>query len=144
VDPSTPRRWLPAVLVVGALYCLAGLGFGTLANHALSQQGRVIWRLAAWVISAVAFAAHVWHEHRRLQSVPPLAAFHTALAVALGAFGLAVGATLHSLTTSSPRHFPALMLLVWPLITAVPAFVVALAAAAALARLGHPTGDQSR
>ena len=94
-----------------------------------------MWRLAAWLVSAGAFGAHIWHEHRRLQSSPQLTAARASLAVALGAFGLAVGATVHAVTASSPRHFPALMLVVWPLITAVPAFVVALAATAALAWL---------
>jgi hypothetical protein len=135
VNSSIPRRWLPAVLIVGALYLIAGLGFGTLASRALSQHGRVMWRLGAWVISAVAFAAHIWYEHRWLRSAPPLAAFHTSLAVALGAFGLAVGASVHALTASGPQHFPPLMLVVWPVITAVPAFTVALVATAGLARL---------
>ena len=91
-----------------------------------------MWRLAAWAVSAAAFAAHLWHEHGRLQRSARLAAFHTSLAVALGAFGLAVGATVHAVTASPPQHFPALMLVVWPVITAVLAFVVALAIAAGL------------
>jgi len=94
-----------------------------------------MWRLAAWLVSAGAFAAHIWHEQGRLQTSPQTAAFHTSVAVALGAFGLAVGASIHALTASSSRHFPALMLLIWPVVTGVPAFVVALTAAAGLARL---------
>ena len=118
---------------IGAVYCLAGLAFGALAARAGSPQIRVMWRFAAWLVSAGAFAEHIWHEHRRLQSLPPITALHAALAVALGAFGLAVGASLHGLSASSPHPFPALMLLVWPLITAVPAFLVALAVSAGLA-----------
>jgi len=91
-----------------------------------------MWRLAAWLVSAGAFTAHIWHEHRRLQTSPQTTAFHTSVAVALGAFGLAVGASIHSLTASSPQHFPAIMLLIWPVVTAVPAFVVALTATAGL------------
>ena len=132
MDPSNSRRWLGTVLLVGAVYCLAGLAFGALAARAGSLQVRVMWRLAAWLVSAGAFGAHIWHEHRRLQSSPQITAFHASLAVALGAFGLAVGASIHALTASSPQHFPVLMLLVWPLMTAVPAFVVALAATAGL------------
>ena len=132
MDPSNSRRWLGTVLLVGAVYCLAGLAFGALAARAGSLQVRVMWRLAAWLVSAGAFGAHIWHEHRRLQSSPHIAAFHVSLAVALGAFGLAVGASIHALTALSPQHFPVLMLLVWPLMTAVPAFVVALAATAGL------------
>ena len=135
MDPSSSRRWLGAVLIVGAVYYLAGLAFGALAARAGSPQLRVMWRLSAWLVSAVAFAAHIWHEHRRLQSSPKITAFHASLGVALGALGLAVGAGIHALTASSPQHFPVLMLLVWPLITAVPAFIVALAASASLAWL---------
>ena len=135
MDPSSSRRWLRVVLLVGAVYCLAGLAFGALAGRAGSPQLRTLWRLAAWLVSAGAFTAHIWQEHRRLQSSPRITAWRTSLAVALGAFGLAVGATVHAVTASSPHHFPALMLLVWPLITAVPAFVVALAATAGLAWL---------
>jgi hypothetical protein len=55
------------------------------------------------------------------------------LAVALGAFALAVGANVHALRTGS-RHgllIPALVL--WPLLTGIPAYVVALVAVAGLA-----------
>ena len=129
---SSSRRWVGAVLLVGVVYCLAGLVFGALAARAGSPQVRVMWRLAAWLVSAGAFTAHIWHEHRRLQTSPQTTAFHTSVAVALGAFGLAVGASIHSLTASSPQHFPAIMLLIWPVVTAVPAFVVALTATAGL------------
>ena len=135
MDLSSSRRWVGVVLLVGVVYCLAGLVFGSLAARAGSPQVRVMWRLAAWLVSAGAFAAHIWHEHNRLQTSPQTAAFHTSVAVALGAFGLAVGASIHALTASSSQHFPALMLLIWPVMTAVPAFVVALAATAGLARL---------
>jgi uncharacterized membrane protein YgdD (TMEM256/DUF423 family) len=59
-------------------------------------------------------------------------ALHAALAVGLGAFGLAVAATLHAQRTN--HHFPAIALVIWPVATALPAFVVALAAAAVLSR----------
>jgi hypothetical protein len=58
-----------------------------------------------------------------------VAALHVALAVALGAFGLAVGANIHSLSTVSANQHRQLLLLslgIWPVITALPAFLVAL------------------
>jgi hypothetical protein len=128
-----------AVLFVGLIYLLAGLVFGALAGSAASHQMVVAWRLAAWVISAVAYAAHIGYENVRLRSSPATTAFHVALAVALGAFGLAVAASLHSRTTH--HHFPAFALAVWPVATAVPAFVVALVAAVLLTqarRSGQP------
>ena len=121
-----------AVLFVGLIYLVAGLVFGALAGSAGSNQMVVAWRLAAWVISAAAFAAHIGYENIRLGTSPKTTAFHVSLAVALGAFGLAVAATLHSRATH--HHFPAFALAAWPVATAVPAFVVALVVAVLLRR----------
>jgi hypothetical protein len=54
------------------------------------------------------------------------------LAVGLGGFGLAVSASLHGHATNHP--FPAIALLIWPVMTALPAFVVALVVAVLLTR----------
>ena len=63
-------------------------------------------------------------------------ALHTSLAAALGAFGLAVAANVHRLWVTSSHQSPLIFALVaWPALTAVPAFAVALIAAAALARI---------
>jgi hypothetical protein len=48
-----------AVLYLGVVYLTAGLLFGTLAGQAASTQVRVAWRWAAWVVSAIAFGAHI-------------------------------------------------------------------------------------
>jgi hypothetical protein len=126
-------RWIRAVLIVGIVYLAAGIVFAALAGSAGSNQVRVAWRLAAWVISAVAFAAHIGYEHVRLRSSKATTALHAAFAVGLGAFGLAVSASLHAQATHN--HFPAFALAVWPVLTALPAFVVALAVAALLTRV---------
>jgi hypothetical protein len=131
-DPVDHVRWFWAVLLVGIVYLAAGIVFAALAKSAGSHQLVVVWRLTAWVISAAAFAAHIWYEHNRLRSSPITTAFHAALAVALGAFGLALAASLHAQSTH--QHFPAFALAVWPVGTALPAFLVALAAAAVLTR----------
>jgi hypothetical protein len=124
------------MLLVGAVYLVAGIAFGALAAAAPSHQLRVAWRLAAWLASAIAFAAHIGYEHFRLLSCPRITASHTALSVAVGAFGLAVAANIHALRTASGNHrLLAVALVVWPVLAAVPAFVVALAAAAGLARV---------
>ena len=125
-------RWLGGVLIVGVLYLIAGLVFAALAKSAASNQARAAWRLAAWAISAVAFGAHIGYEHFRLRSSSWTTALHASLAVGLGAFGLAVAATLHA--QAAQKHFPAFALVLWPLLTALPAFVVALTAAAILTR----------
>src|SRR5882762_10456966 len=130
MDGSGRLRWLRAVLFVGVVYLVAGISFAALANRAASAQMRVTWRLAAWVISAAAFAAHIGYEHIRLRSSPRTTAVHAALAVALGAFGLAVAASVHAYAVSSYHPSHAVALVAWPVLTALPAFGVALVAAA--------------
>ena len=128
---SPHQPWLRAAILVGVVYALVGIAFAVPATHVQA------WRLAAWVVSAIAYAAHIAYEHFRLRNSSLSAALHVALAVALGAFGLAVGANIHSLSTGSTDQHRQLLLLslaIWPLITALPAFLVALGMSAVLAR----------
>ncbi len=136
MNSSGPPRWLRAVIGVGVVYLVAGVTFAALS--AASNQMRVTWRVAAWVISAAAFAAHIGYEQVRLRSSPGTTALHAALAVALGAFGVAVAANVHAQAAAIHQRSVALALVLWPVLTALPAFVVALAAAAALARTRPP------
>src|SRR5919204_6549023 len=99
--------WL--IVIVGAVYALVGIGFADLAAAAPSHQGLVIWRLAAWVVSAIVFAGHLWYESWRHHKPPRQAALHVGLAVALGAFGLALAASIHN------RRPLALALIIWPI-----------------------------
>jgi hypothetical protein len=114
-------------LVVGVLTAM-------LANAAPSDHMRVALRLTAWAISAIVFAAHIGYEHARLRSSPGRTALHGSFGVGLGALALAIAARLHAQTASPPQHFPAFALAVWPVMTALPAFLVAFAAATVLAR----------
>ena len=121
------------MVILGVVYAFVGIVFAMPASHVKA------WRLAAWVVSAVAYAAHICYERFRLQNSPRLSALHVALAAALGAFGLAVGANIHSLSagsTNEHRRLLLLALLVWPIITALPAFLVALVAGWVLALAG--------
>lgn len=126
---------LRVVLLAGILYLVIGLG-----TAALARQSGARWRLAAWVISAAVFATHIAYEHFRLHSPPRRTALSAALAVALGAFGLAVAATIHAVAAASYRANFAVALVAWPLLTAVPAYAVALAAAAGLS-LARPVDE---
>lgn len=119
-------------LLVGAAYFLVGRLFALPAGDVRA------WRVAAWLVSGLAYAAHFAYEHFRLRSAPRSTALHTAFAVALGAIALAVAGMVHSLSIGAGLR-PAwlLALVVWPAATAVPAFLGALAAAAALARLAR-------
>jgi hypothetical protein len=136
---SSPRKlWVRAAVLVGTGYALVGIGFAVPTTHVRA------WRLAAWAVSAAGYAAHIAYERFRLRSSPGPAALHVALAVALGAFGLAVGANIHSLSTGSADQHRRLLLLslgIWPVITALPAFLVALGANGVLGRV---LGDRNR
>jgi len=113
--------WL-AVILAGAFYGFVGIVFGLPSSHVR------IWRLAAWAVSGVIFICHIAYEQYWLSSRPLTTAAHAALAVASGAFLLAVGATVHAAMVSS--HAPywrfGIAFIAWPIITAAPAFVVAL------------------
>jgi hypothetical protein len=123
------------VILLGGVYFIVGVAFGELAKGAGSEQGQFRWRLTAWVVSAVVFAAHIAHEHFRLRSRATVLALHVALAAALGAFLLAAAATLHAMrfTSTAPFWFYLLALVLWPLMTGLPAFVVAFVGAKVLA-----------
>jgi len=132
MDSSTHQRWLPIAMLFAIVYPVFGITFA----FAASQGMVVFWRLAAWLVCAAAFAVHLWYEHARLQSPPSRAALHVSLAVALGAFLLAVWINVHAYwsTAGHPRPFVPLSLVVFPVVTGVPAFVVALVVASILAR----------
>jgi len=130
VDSSRHQSWVPAALLLGVLYVAVGRAFAAPVTHVRG------WRLAAWIVCGVVFSAHIAYEHCSSRHSPRLVAWHAAIAVAIGAFLLAVAAMVHSLwTTSALRPVWFLAIFLWPAITAVPAFLVALAAAVILARL---------
>ena len=129
---ETPRQsWVRTVVLLGFGYALVGIVFAVPATHVQA------WRLAAWVVSAAGYATHIAYERFHLNNSPGSAALHVAFAVALGAFGLAVGANIHSLSTGQTNQHRQLLLLslgIWPIITALPAFLVALGTNVVLAR----------
>jgi hypothetical protein len=136
MNPTTKDRWVGVVMLVGIAYLVVGIAFGALANIQTSKEMRFIWRLAAWLTSAVVFVAHVWHGRIRHQAFPVSTAFRTSLAVAVGAFGLAVAANIHGLRVgSSHGRLLGLALVLWPVLTGVPAFFVALVLASGLTRI---------
>ena len=130
MDASGRKRWVRAVLLVGVAYFLVGRVFALPSSHVR------VWRVAAWVVSGGVYAAHIAYEHFKLRNSSRTSALHVALAVAIGAVALAIAGMIHSLsTTSTVRPAWLLALVIWPAVTAVPAFIGALVAAAVLARL---------
>lgn len=133
VQAPFDRRWLGVAAGVAVVYPVVGIAFA--AVSASSAAMKLPGRWAAWLACAAAFAAHLAYEHFKLCSAPLRAALHTGLAVAAGAFLLAVWVTSHS--------FAPLALVLFPLITGVPAFLGALAVVALLARI-RPRTDAAR
>ena len=130
------RDQLAAVIVFGAIYLVVGVWF---PNPPASSGTQFAWRLAAWGTCAAAFAMHVALEHIRFQSSPRTTALHAAEAVARGAFGLATAANVHALRlVAGNRPLLGVALVAWPVVTALPAFLVALVIATGLARV-RPT-----
>src|SRR5437763_10715810 len=135
MDGSGRRLWVRALMLAAAAYAAIGIVFAALPADAHHVR---VWRLAAWLASAVVAAAHILYEQYRLRSSPRATALHAAGAVALGAFGLALAANVHWLFAGTHgQRSPLLALPVWPVITAIPAFPVALAVAAVLARFSR-------
>lgn len=129
-------RPIAVLWLAGAAYVVVGVGFAVLANTASSSGERVAWRLGAWVVSGVVFAAQIWYEHFSLPSRPRTTALRAAAASGVGGFGLAAYATIHSFVTAPGAAHGrfGLALVLWPMITAVPAWIAALAIAMVLPR----------
>ena len=132
MNESPRQTWVLPALFLGVAYALVGIVFAIPATHAKA------WRWAAWVVCGVGYAAHLAHERFRLHNPPGRTALHLAFAAAVGAFGLAVGANIHSLSAPSTGQHRKLLLLalgIWPVITALPAFLVAFCTQLVLARI---------
>ena len=126
LETTNRRSWVLTVTLVAVVYCAVGVIF----------QGQFVWRLAAWVVSAVVYGMHLAYERFGMRSSPWFAAVHVAAAVALGSFGLAVAATLHRAFAAgmgADVRLYALALFAWPTLTALPAFVVGLIITSAIA-----------
>ena len=120
-------KWFKVALLVGAVYFVVGFSFAKFNTWAATDQTRIAWNRLAFLISALVFVVHIGYEHFQLRHPAKVTAWHASLAAAIGGFLLAVSANIHELGSASgfrPRLLTALVL--WPLITGVPAFIVAL------------------
>jgi hypothetical protein len=84
-----------AALVAGVGYCVIGRAFAAPVHH------RQAWRLAAWAVSGILFAAQIAFEHFMRRSSARTTALHASMAAALGAFLLALTVTIHLWSTSA-------------------------------------------
>jgi hypothetical protein len=124
------------VLSIGVAYFVIGYVFGELDDLARSHRGLVAWRLGAYLASALVYAVHIRFEYAKRRNSTATTALHASLAVAFGAFLLAVAAILHALfvSSSAPLSRYLIALVAWPIFTSVPAFVVAFIALTLLGR----------
>ncbi len=142
MDHTSRRQWLGPVILAGVLYPVVGIASAALAEEAASQQMQFFWRLSAFGISGVLLAAHVAYEHFRLRDNARVTAWHASLGAAIGGFLLALMANIHDMGSASgyrPRMLIAFM--AWPLLTSVPAFVVALVLAVVLGLKRRPQAN---
>lgn len=128
----------PIALASGA-YAAVGLGTAVLARGASAPAAVTAWRLAAWLLALAIFVLHFVAERRRHSRASRIS-LHVALAVAIGAFVLAaLGPVRAHWAEPSRARLAVLSLVAWPILTAVPAFFVALVGALAVrARLPQP------
>ena len=109
-----------AVLLAATAYLVIGRFFPNSGPHVQ------MLRIAAWASSAVVFVGHIAHERVACRSSNTEMAAHIAAAVAIGAFGLAIAGPLYARWVAGRPIPPVLPVLVlWPLVTAAPAYLVA-------------------
>jgi uncharacterized protein (DUF486 family) len=133
MNASDRQPWLRTVILSGMVYLVIGLAFAAFAGWAATDRMRFVWRLSSFLVSAVVFAAHIAYEHFRLRNSSLRTALHASMAVALGAFALAVAANIHGQwVASTHQRALAFALIAWPALTGIPAFVVALITASGL------------
>jgi hypothetical protein len=125
------QSWFGIAVLVGFVYGAVGVLLAIPSTHVR------MWRFAAWVISAVIYGLHIGYEQFRLRKRFVASSFHVAVAAAIGGFALAVAAFVHSflIVPPYPRSRFHLALVLWPIVTGVPAFLVALVVTGLLAWL---------
>ena len=128
--------WIDHAILIGIAYAVIGVLFAVPNTHVQA------WRYAAWIASAIVYATHICYEYFRLRNSAKSTALHVAIAVAIGGLGLAIGALFHSLF--APPNYSrwrfGLAVMLWPILTGLPAFVVALVITVLLNRF-RPSKD---
>lgn len=123
-----------AVLIASVAYGAVGLATAMLSGAASSPGVAQVWRLTAWLLSFVIFAGHIAIARGGNKS-RARAAMDVALAVALGALVVAFLGPVRSHWGDPQRIKVALLSVVlWPVLTGLPAFAVALFAGVVLDR----------
>lgn len=131
---ETGRPSLLPVVAAALAYLVIGVVTAYLAGVATSIPVRTAWRLIAWGLSLVVFVVHLLRERRRAPGTAFTAALRSAAGVALGAFAVAAAGPMRAHWGQADQWRAALALVLWPLLTGVPAFLAALAGGALILR----------
>ena len=136
------RAW--TFVLASAAYIFAGTGFALVAGSATSTATVKAWRLGSWLLSILVFGCHFAVE-RHWRTRPVSSASILACAVAVGACGVAALGPLR-VHWGEPARWRLVLLSVvaWPLMTGVPAFLLALTARRLFDRMRDPSAAASR
>lgn len=117
----------------GVAYFAIGVGSAIFSNPVAARDLQALMRLVALSLGILVFSLHIRYEISHWSGSPRITALRSSAALAGGTFLLAVYAVLYALIngTRSPRAM-LLALVIWPLVTGVLGFLVALTAAAAV------------
>ena len=144
MEETRHRQWLWILLAGGVAYLIIGQVFAFFAGAAASANTRLAWRLAAWILSGVLFTLHIRFERTRFHSTAKTTAMRTSLAVGLGAFLIAVVAIARTRVNPAPISLRLLALVLFPLITMLPAFLVAFVLASTLWKPRPSTASEAK
>jgi len=112
-------RW-PRTALIALVYVAIGLLTARLAGGASSTAARAAWRSAAWLLSFFVFIAQLLAE--RPLGTPIRGAMHSALAVALGVFALALAGPVRAHWGAEDQLRALSAVVIWPVLTGAPAF----------------------
>src|SRR5438132_5501087 len=104
MNASDRQPWFRTAVLLGAVYFVFGVAFAAFASWAASNSMRETWNRLGFLASAVAFALHIGYEHFRLRNSTLITASHVSIAVALGAFALAVNSNVYGYRVGTSKH----------------------------------------
>jgi len=123
-QPARPLIWSAMA------YFATGVASALVSNPIAAHGAQAMIRITALAIGGLVFGAHVRHEFLILGNTPRRTAVRVSWAAGLGGLALAAYMVVYNLVVRS-RSFGsvALVLIVWPLLAAVLAYIPAIMAA---------------
>ena len=141
MEGSGTMRSPLSVILFSVAYIAVGIVTADFAASAASIQGQTAWRLIAWGVSLLVYGAQLIVERVRFNSTTLRTALRASGAVAIAAFALAAAGPVWTHWGKPDQQRALTALLLWPVLTGLPAFVLALGAGAVIGRAfrrAHP------